>query len=134
MVDTSKIGNYNYGKEKELRINAYVVTYKQGANHIKIMADSQDDSVIAIRYFCNDEYTDIERDSGMTKIFEEIKSLLNIDEDMEFWTFNNRIDKWQLGNKTLYNKGLGIKVKNECTFYIVACPIKQFYDEYSTNL
>lgn len=134
MVDTSKICNYKYGKENELTINDYVVTYEQGTNHIRIMADSEDDSVIAIRYFCNDKYTDIERDSGMTKIFEEIKPLLNTDEDMSFWSFNNRIDKWQSGNKELYNEGLGIKIKDKYTFYIVACPIKDFYNEYSTNL
>lgn len=134
MVDTSKVSNYEYGKDTQLTINEYIVLYSQGRHHIKIIADSEDDNVIAIRYFCNGYYTNEERDEGMTKIFEKIKSLLNIQEDMDFWKFDNSVDKWQSGTKELYYKGLGIKLESDYEFYIVACPIKDFYYTYSTNL
>lgn len=134
MVDTSKVSNYEYGNGNKLTINEHIVTYKQGAYHIKIMADSKDDDVIAIRYFCNDEYSTKERDIGMTKVFEEIKTLLGIKDDMDFWKFDNAVDKWQSGEKELYYKGIGIKADSKHEFYIVACPIKEFYKDYSTNL
>lgn len=134
MVDTSVIANYKYGRNKELTINEYVVMYKQGAHHIKIIADNKDDKVIAIKYFCNDGYKNTDRDSEMTKIFEKIKSLSKTEENMDFWTFNDSVDKWQSGDKVLYEKGLGIKVVDRYQFIIVACPNREFYNEYSTNL
>lgn len=134
MVDTSVIANYKYGRNKELTINEYVVMYEQGAHHIKIMADNKDDKVIAIKYFCNDGYKNTDRDKGMTRIFEEIKLLSKTQENMDFWKFNNNVDKWQSGDKVLYEKGLGIKVIDRYEFIIVACPNREFYNGYSTNL
>lgn len=134
MVDTSVIANYKYGRKKELTINEYVVMYKQGAHHIKIMADNKDDKIVAIKYFCNDGYKNTDRDSGMYKIFEEIKSLSKTQENTDFWKFNNNVNKWQSGDKVLYEKGLGIKIDSRYEFIIVACPNREFYNSYSTNL
>lgn len=134
MVNASVVSNYEYGTGNKLKINDYIVLYNQGRHHIKIIADSKDDNVIAIRYLCNDYYTNKNRDEGMTRIFDEIKSLLNIKDDMDFWKFDNGANNWQSGEKELYYKGLGIKVESDYEFYIVACPIKDFYKRYTTNL